>query len=308
MQGGGEHAPRERRRGASPEQGRGQPSRPARDKKCVQGAGARAGRRGGKPRATAPRGNPPTPCSQNTAPAEKKGAQRQPLCRAKREPRRGVPAGAADAPAAGARQGQPPHRAEKPTRPDGRLCYAKRRWGQRTTASREMRRAAARKDKTRAAATTRGTAPRASAAARKSPPQRPRRPRGYGAERRRERPPAGAERRGEGAYEHDTHKSPHDRRSETSYRAGRRAPPARRRSRGDARAPPSLTRRPRRMASTSDRHRIAIASPSDRGRSSVRVTRGRARSVRACAADRLCLLGFYVICVCYLWGNACRIY
>lgn len=102
--------------------------------------------------------------------------------------------------------------------------------------------------------------------------------------------------------------SPHDRRSETSYRAGRRAPPARRRSRGDARAPPSLSRRPRRMASTSDRHRIAIASPSDRSRSSVRVTRGRARSVRACAADHLCLSGFRLISVCYLWENACRIY
>lgn len=38
-----------------------------------------------------------------------------PLCRAKREPRRGVPAGAADAPAAGARQGQPPHKGGQAT-------------------------------------------------------------------------------------------------------------------------------------------------------------------------------------------------
>ena len=56
------------------------------------------------------------------------------------------------------------------------------------------------------------------------------------------------------------------------------------------------------------RRRIAIASPSDRGRISGARTRGRAHSVHVRAENSLCLSGFREVCVGYLYRIACRIY
>lgn len=111
--GGRRTRPPRRAQGRKPRAGHTQSPRPARDKKCVQNAGARAGGQGGKPRRAGDEGKRPAPLLAKHRASRKKTREATPLCRAKREPRRGVPSGAAAAPAAGARQGQPPPRGGK---------------------------------------------------------------------------------------------------------------------------------------------------------------------------------------------------
>lgn len=70
----------------------------------------------GKPAQAAAQGKQP-PAGDAKQGGSREKAPQAPLCRAKREPHRGVPHGAAGRHAAGARQGQAPPRAQQPTRP-----------------------------------------------------------------------------------------------------------------------------------------------------------------------------------------------
>lgn len=204
--------------GRKPRAGQGATLAPGRDKKCVADAGTRAGVQGWQTSGYRTEGKHPDTPARKTPRQPKKTPGGTPLCRAKREPRRGVPLGAPAAPGAGARQGQPANKAGK------------------------------------AHTTMRATVLRETAMVAKDTPKQGNKTAGR---RNRQRPTERPSRRGTD----DTTRavaSPHDRRSETSYRAGRRPPPARRRSRGDGRAQPSSTRRPRRVG-LSYIHEIGVA-------------------------------------------------
>ena len=233
MQGGGRCAPRERRRGASPEQGRGQPSRPARDKKCVLDTGTRAGGQGGKPRATAPRGNTLQPCPLNTALAEKKPPEGHRCAARSASPAGAGPPARRPLPAQEPDKGNRPTRAEKPPQPNGRLCYARRRWGQRTPRGREIKAGAPATDKDRRSDHRGG-----------APPARPKRQRAHttdGAKQVTERG-AGRRQRDAGAGATGAPR-PHFRDDRAAWYQHHLATTARHRHRGRGRIPPACARR-----------------------------------------------------------------
>lgn len=122
-------------------------------------------------------------------------------------------------------KGNRPTRADKPTRPDGRLCYARRRRGQG-----QHRRRTNKADGSRN---------------RQRPTERPSR--------------SGSDGTTKAAA------SPHDRRSETSYRAGRRPPPARNRPQKGAGGAQGRRARPALTFATTARHGIDITSRRPRG-------------------------------------------
>lgn len=107
MQGGGRRAPRERRRGASPEHDTPEAEAPRAESKNVcalraLGAGGQGANLGGLPT----RGNPCNPAPLHAALAEKNPRRDTYVPGVAGAPARGVPPGAPDAPGAGARQGQ----------------------------------------------------------------------------------------------------------------------------------------------------------------------------------------------------------
>ena len=118
MQGGGRCAPRERRRGVSPEHDNPQAEAPRAESKNV--ACLRAFEQGGRGAHLASlreRGNPLHPCALLNALAEKNPRSDTAVPTEGRAPTGGVPPGAPVAPGAGARQGQPPQKG-------GIACYA----------------------------------------------------------------------------------------------------------------------------------------------------------------------------------------
>lgn len=128
-----EASPRERRRGGAPSTAIGTLAPRARQKMSHKwrafGAWLQGANHGGLP----PWGNPCSHASATQGGSRKKTPRSGHLCADRREsPRRGVPPGAAVAPAAGGRQGQPPQKGGKAHPTERRKRYAKRRWGQRT--------------------------------------------------------------------------------------------------------------------------------------------------------------------------------
>lgn len=108
--GGRRTRPPRRAQGRKPRAGQGSTLAPrARQKMC--GRRGHSGRGAGwQTSGNRTEGKHPAPPARKTPRQPKKTPGGTPLCRAKREPRRGVPPGAPAAPGAGARQGQPPHK------------------------------------------------------------------------------------------------------------------------------------------------------------------------------------------------------
>lgn len=123
-------SPRERRRGGAPSTAGDTLAPRARQKMSHKwrafGARLQGANLGGLPT----RGNPCRRAAAAQGGSRKKTPRSGHRCADRRErPRRGVPSGAAAAPAAGARQGQPPHKGGKAHPTERRKRYAKRRWG-----------------------------------------------------------------------------------------------------------------------------------------------------------------------------------
>ena len=112
------------------------PSPPGRDKKCRLPAGIRAGGQGGKPRKPAREGKPPdTLRAAQRASRKKRSVATTAAPTEGRAPQGACPPARRPPPAQEPDKGNRPKRAELHTQPNGRLCYARRRRGQRMNRS-----------------------------------------------------------------------------------------------------------------------------------------------------------------------------